>query len=61
MFLVDALLILAMIFFLFLPITDRKMVRMKLCTLCALLAMFSVSVTRTQIAPVQLAGIVTTH
>ena len=61
MFLVDALLILAMIFFLFLPITDRKTVRMKLCMLCALLAMFSVSVTRTQIAPVQLAGIVATR
>ena len=61
MFLVDALLILAMIFFLFLPITDRKTVRMKLCMLCALQAMFSVSVTRTQIAPVQLAGIVATR
>ena len=61
MFLVDALLILAMIFFLFLPITDRKTVRMKLCMLCALLVMFSVSVTRTQIAPVQLAGIVATR
>ena len=61
MFLVDALLILAMIFFLFLPITDRKTVRMKLCMLCALLAMVSVSVTRTQIAPVQLAGIVATR
>ena len=61
MFLVDALLILAMIFFLFLPITDRKTVRMKLCMLCALLAMFSVSVTRTQIAPVQLARIVATR
>ena len=61
MFLVDALLILAMIFFLFLPITDRKTVRMKLCMLCALLAMFSVSVTRTYVAPVQLAGIVATR
>lgn len=61
MFLVDALLILAMIFFLFLPITDRKTVRMKLCMLCALLAVLSVSVTRTYVAPVQLAGIVTTH
>ena len=61
MFLVDALLILAMIFFLFLPITDRKTVRMKLCMLCALLAVLSVSVTRTYVAPVQLAGIVATR
>ena len=61
MFLVDALLILAMMFFLFLPITDRKTVRMKLCMLCALLAVFSVSVTRTHLAPVQLAGFVSTH
>jgi len=56
MFLVDALLILAMLFFLFLPITDRRTVRMRLCMLCALLAVFSVSVTRSHVAPVQLAG-----
>jgi hypothetical protein len=57
MFLVDALLILAMMFFLFLPITDRRTVRMRLCMLCTLLALLSVSVTRTHVAPVQLAGI----
>ncbi|MCK1388928.1 hypothetical protein [Bradyrhizobium sp. 21] len=61
MFVLDMLLILAMMFFLFLPITDRKTVRMKLCMLCALLAMFSVSATRTYVAPVQLAGIGSTH
>ena len=61
MFLVNVLLILAMLFFLFLPITDRRTVRMRLCMLCALLALFSVSVTRTQIAPVQLAGVGSTH
>jgi high-affinity Fe2+/Pb2+ permease len=61
MFLVDALLILAMMFFLFLPITDRRTVRMKLCMLFALLAVFSVSVAGTHVAPVQLAGIVSTH
>jgi hypothetical protein len=55
------LLILAMMFFLFLPITDRKTVRMKLGMLCALLAVFLVSVTRTHVAPVQLAGIASTH
>lgn len=57
MFLVDALLILAMLFFLFLPITDRRTVRMRLCVLCAFLAVFSVSVTRTHVAPGQLAGV----
>jgi len=57
MFLVDALLILAMLFFLFLPITDRRTVRMRLCMLCALLAVLSVSVTRTPIVPVLLAGV----
>ncbi|MBR0812651.1 hypothetical protein JQ544_14025 [Bradyrhizobium diazoefficiens] len=57
MLLVDALLILAMLFFLFLPITDRRTVRMRLCMLCALLAVFSLSITRTPIVPVLLAGI----
>lgn len=61
MVLFDALLILAMLFFLFLPITDRKTVRMKLCMLCALLAVLSISVTRTHVAPVQLAGMVSTR
>lgn len=61
MFLVDALLILAMLFFLFLPITDRRTVRMRLCMLCALLAVFSVSVTRTHVAPTLLAGLASTH
>lgn len=57
MFLVDALLILAMLFFLFLPISDRRTVRMRVCMLCALLAVFSVSVTRTHVAPVLMASI----
>jgi|GEM_PF-1765870 len=57
MFLVDALLILAMLFFLFLPISDRRTVRMRLCMLCALLAVFSVSITRTSVAPVLMASI----
>lgn len=61
MFLVDVLLILAMTFFLFLPITDRRTVRMKLCMLCALVAVLSVAVTRTQVAPVRLAGIASMH
>ncbi|WP_244645922.1 hypothetical protein [Bradyrhizobium campsiandrae] len=57
MFLIDALLILAMLFFLFLPITDRRTVRMRLCMLGALLAVFSVSITRAHVVPVLLAGI----
>jgi len=56
-FLIDALLILAMLFFLFLPISDRRTVRMRLCMVCALLAVFSVSITRTPIVPVLLASV----
>ena len=56
-FLIDALLILAMLFFLFLPISDRRTVRMRLCMVCALLAMFSASMTRTPVGPVLLASI----
>jgi len=58
MMLVDTLLILSMLFFLFLPITDRRTVRMKLCMVCTLLAVFSVSASRTHVAQVRLAGIV---
>lgn len=61
MLLVDVLLILAMLFFLLLPITDRRTVRMRLCMLCALLAVFSVSVTTTHVGPVQIAGLVSTR
>ena len=61
MIVIDALLVLAMLFFLFLPITDRRTVRMKLAMLCALLALFAVSVTRTAVPQVQLAGVVSTR
>ena len=47
MYLIDTLIILAMIFIFFLPITDFKTVRMKLCVLCALALVLTVSVTRT--------------
>ena len=57
MLLIDALLILAMLFFLFLPISDRRTVQMRLCMVCALLAVFSVSVARTPVVPVLLASI----
>ena len=61
MVLIDALLVLAMMFFLFLPITDRKTAQMKLCVLCALLAVFAISATRTHVSHVQLAGIESTR
>ncbi|MGX1317552.1 hypothetical protein AB7M17_001005 [Bradyrhizobium sp. USDA 377] len=61
MFLIDALLILAMLFFLLLPVTDHRTVHMRLCMFFALVAVFAVSITHTPIAPVQLAGIVLTH
>jgi hypothetical protein len=61
MVVVDALLILVLLFFLFLPICDRRTVRMRLCMLCALLAVLSVSVTRTHVAPSQLPGRVATR
>lgn len=58
---VDVLLVLAMMFFLFLPISDRRTVRMRLGMLCALLALFSISVMRNHAAPAQLASIVAAH
>lgn len=58
MILLDTLLVLAMLFFLVLPITDRRTVRMRLGMICALLAVFSVSASHTHVAPVQLASAV---
>jgi hypothetical protein len=57
MFLVDAVLILAMLFFLFLPISDRRTVQMRLFVLCALAAVFAASVTWSHAPHLQLAGI----
>ena len=59
--LIDALLVLAILFFLVLPICDRRTVRMRLGMLCALLALFSVPAMHTHVAPVQLAGLVLKH
>ena len=55
MVVVDALLIVAMMFFLFLPITDRKTVRMKLFVVCAIATVLAVSVARTPAPDLQLA------
>ena len=57
MFLIDASLVLVILFFLFLPITDRRTVQMKLFVMCALLAVFAASVTWTHAPRLQLAGI----
>src|ERR1700750_1662962 len=56
MIIIDALLIVALLFFLFLPITDRKTVRMKLAVVCAIAAVLVVSVMRTAPADLQLAS-----
>jgi hypothetical protein len=61
MFLVDAALILVMLFFLFLPITDRRTVRMRLFVLCALAAVFAASLTWPHAPNPQLAGIQSTR
>lgn len=61
MYLIDALLVLAMLFFLFLPITDRKTARMKLAVLCTLLALLAASAMQTRISRVQLASVVSTR
>jgi hypothetical protein len=42
---VDALLVFAMAFFFFLPMTDRRAARMKLCMVCALAIAMTISAT----------------
>ena len=57
MYVINAVLVIAMLFIFFLPITDYKTVRMKLCVLCALALVLTVSVTRTQIPDSRIAGL----
>ena len=57
MIIVDALLVLALLFFLFLPITDRKTVRMKLCMILTMAAVLAVSVIHTAAPNVQVASV----
>lgn len=57
MMLIDAFLIVAMLFFLFLPITDRRTVQMKLCVLGVLVVILAVSVTRPERPAMRLAGV----
>ena len=61
MFLIDVLLVLAILFFLFLPISDRRTVRMRLGMVCVLFAVLSVAVVRPHLAPVQVASVVSTR
>jgi hypothetical protein len=49
MYVINAVLVIAMLFIFFLPITDYKTVRMKLCVFCALALVLTTSVTRTQV------------
>ena len=56
MVLIDVLLVLAILFFLFLPVSDRRTVHMKLAVICTLLAL--VAMTRAHTPQVQLAGVV---
>ena len=57
MMLIDAFLIVAMLFFVFLPITDRRTVQMKLCMFAVLGTILAVSVTRTEAPAMRLAGV----
>ena len=56
MLVIDALLIVVMMFFLFLPITDRKTVRMKLFVICAIATVLAVSFTWTPAPDLQIAS-----
>ena len=49
MYVINAVLVIAMLVIFFLPITDYKTARMKLCVFCALALVLTASVTRTQV------------
>ena len=55
---INMLLVLALLFFLFLPITDRRTVQMKLAMMCTLLALLTISARHTHVPETQLAGVV---
>jgi hypothetical protein len=61
MALIDMLLVLALLFFLFLPITDRRTVHLKLAMICTVLAMLTLSAAHTHMPQVQLAGVAQTR
>jgi len=57
MYVVYGVLVIAMLFIFFLPITDYKTVRMKLCVLGALALVLAVSVTTTRVAEPRVASL----
>jgi hypothetical protein len=57
MHVVYGVLVIAMLFIFFLPITDYKTVRMKLCVFCALALVLAVSVTTTRVAEPRVASL----
>jgi hypothetical protein len=57
MYVVYSVLVIAMLFIFFLPITDYKTARMKLCVLCALALVLAVSVTTTRVAEPRVASL----
>jgi hypothetical protein len=57
MYVVYGVLVIAMLFIFFLPITAYKTVRMKLCVLCALALVLAVSVTTTRVAEPRVASL----
>ena len=58
MYVINAVLVMAMLFIFFLPITDYKTVRMKLSVFCALAMVLTASVTRTQVPDPMVASLV---
>jgi hypothetical protein len=57
MYVVYGVLVIAMLFIFFLPITDYKTVRMKLCVLCGLALVLAASVTTTHVAEPKVASL----
>jgi hypothetical protein len=58
MFIVNTVVAIAILFIFFLPISDYKTARMKLCMLCALALVLTASVTRTQTPEAMVASLV---
>jgi hypothetical protein len=57
MYVIYSALVIAMLFIFFLPITDYKTERMKLCVLCALALVLAVSVSTTRVAESRVASL----
>jgi hypothetical protein len=57
MYVIYGALVIAMLFIFFLPITDYKTMRMKLCVLCALALVLGVSVTTSRVAEPRVASL----